>query len=144
MFSFVPELVTGKSNNSKPTGQRVFARAVESRCVDSGTKSSACLTKMPKHALEKRQYLQQTGLGKLTSMCKRKKSDLYLSPCTKKPNSDQRPKCGPLTTKTTRTDVGSTYIRGVGKDSLSRTPSVPELRPTAESWDFRELKLLHS
>lgn len=62
----------------------------------------------------------------------------------KKPNSDQRPKCGPLTTKTTRTDVGSTYIRGVGKDSLSRTPSVPELRPTAESWDFRELKLLHS
>lgn len=86
-----------------------------------------------------------TGLGKLISMCK-KEEEIRSVPITlhKKPNSDQRPKCGTLTTKTTRIDVGSTYIRGVGKDFLSRTPSVPELRPTAESWDFRKLKLLHS
>lgn len=138
--------MTGKSNNSKQTGQTVFARAVGCRRADSGTKSSACLTKMPKHTLEKRKYLQQTGLGKLMSTGKRKKLDLYLSPCTKKEtNSDQRPKCEPLTTETTRIDKGSTYmIRGVEKDFLSRASSAQQLRPTTESWDFRKLKLLYS
>lgn len=75
--------MTGKSNNSKQTGQRVFARAVESRCVDSGTKSSACLTKMSTRPGE-RKASSTNRAGKLMSVCKRKKLDLYLSLCTKK------------------------------------------------------------
>lgn len=131
--------MTGKSNNSKQTGQRVFARAVESRRVDSGTKSSACLTKMSTRPGERK--ASSTNRARKTDVPVQKE-EIRSVPITlhKKSNSDQRPKCEPLTTETTRIDIGSTYmIRGVGKDFLSRTPSAQELRPTTETWDFRKL-----
>jgi hypothetical protein len=79
---------------------------------------------------------------KWLSICKKLKLDPYLSPCTSINSKWIKDlNIRPEILKLVQEGAGNTLeLIGIGKDFLSRTPAVQQLRERMDKWDFLRLK----